>query len=56
MVKKLLSGLITASLILAQAVIPVTAEDTSVNVVTEFPTTNLIVNGGVEDGFDTHIG
>ena len=50
--KKLLSLLIAWSMLFSFTTVPASAEDTSVNVVTEFPTSNLIVNGGFENGFD----
>ena len=50
--KKLLSLLIAVSTLCSFAAVPASAEDTSVNVVTEFPTTNLIVNGGFENGLE----
>ena len=42
------------SMIFSFATVPATAEepDTSVNVLTEFKTSNLIENGGFEDGFE----
>ena len=52
MIKKLLSVLITVSLLISSAVMPAWAEETDVNVVTEFKTENLVVNGGFEDGLD----
>ena len=52
MIKKLLSVLITVSLLISSSVMPAWAEETDVNVVTEFKTENLVVNGGFEDGLD----
>ena len=50
--KKLLSILITASMLFSTVVLPASAEDNSVNVTTEFKTSNLVVNGGFENGLE----
>ena len=50
--KKILSALIAMSMLFSSVLLPASAEDASVNLVTEFRTDNLIVNGGFEDGLE----